>query len=330
MLPPAGRHCPSTVPAEEGRIEAAEPSPRAAVLTESSALREGLQRVLEAHGFRVGTAEGAAALLGAPHAPSLVLTDLRAAVRMGLVGQPRSSLVNLHPGAKAESLWVALVERPDDAAAALDAGALGALAAASTPVPNERDLDALVARLRHLIGEMAHVRQAIDTIAPASLRLTYLPRPDRNAEVIRFLGGDVRAHYVKPVGWAELQLALHEALANALEHGNLGITGEEKSEAMHAPGGVHALIRKRLDDAELAARTLHIEADYGVDSVTYRITDGGTGFDARRQSNAPMVPVTALHGRGLMLIRHVMDEVHWNDTGNCITMRRQVDRPEAS
>jgi anti-sigma regulatory factor (Ser/Thr protein kinase) len=155
------------------------------------------------------------------------------------------------------------------------------------------------------------------------VELGFHPRPGVNAEVIRFLLRDLQARLVgRRVPRTEIQLALHEALANALEHGNLGITFEEKSAALESPGGVRALVDDRLKDDHLAARLTHVRAQYTDTSVTYVVRDEGAGFDAGQRSAAPMAAATALHGRGIKLIQHVMDSVAWNHEGTEITMSR--------
>ena len=57
------------------------------------------------------------------------------------------------------------------------------------------------------------------------------------------------------------------------------------------------------------------------DSVRYVVTDCGSGFDPATLPD-PLAPANLARsfGRGLLLIRTFMDEVHHNDVGNEITM----------
>ncbi len=194
--------------------------------------------------------------------------------------------------------------------------------------------DGLVEREGVLVRWITTVRDTPE-VAPWVLRmerdlvsLRYTPRPGSNAEVVRFLLRDLDLrHAGRRLPTMEIQLALHEALANAMEHGNLGITFDEKSVAMETAGGVRALVDARLLDPKLAARSAHVRVRYDQEAIVYVIRDEGRGFDATGLGEAPMADATALHGRGLKMILHVMDEVRWSDDGTEITMSKRLDSP---
>jgi anti-sigma regulatory factor (Ser/Thr protein kinase) len=60
--------------------------------------------------------------------------------------------------------------------------------------------------------------------------------------------------------------------------------------------------------------------------VTYVISDDGSGFDTSSVPD-PTDPGNLIKpsGRGLMLMRTFMDEVHFNETGNQVTMLKRRD-----
>lgn len=94
-----------------------------------------------------------------------------------------------------------------------------------------------------------------------------------------------------------LRVALSEALVNAILYGN--------SE----------------DDAKgVAVRVL-----FGRHAIEMEVTDQGGGFDYRCLPD-PTLPANRLLpcGRGLFLIRQLVDELRFNDTGNsiCMILRR--------
>lgn len=88
-------------------------------------------------------------------------------------------------------------------------------------------------------------------------------------------------------------VALDEALANAIRHGN------------------------RNDPA----RTVCIRAELSPKEARFTIRDEGEGFD-RASVPDPLNPdnLFKTSGRGMMLIKHIMDEVHYNEQGNEITL----------
>jgi serine/threonine-protein kinase RsbW len=94
-----------------------------------------------------------------------------------------------------------------------------------------------------------------------------------------------------------LRVALAEALANAILYGNSGDRAKR----------VGVLVR------------------FGRHALEVEVSDEGGGFDYRGVPD-PTLPFTRLQprGRGLFLIRHLVDEVRFNDTGNsiCMILRR--------
>ena len=92
-----------------------------------------------------------------------------------------------------------------------------------------------------------------------------------------------------------IQLAYEEAIVNAIVHGN-----------------------RRATD-----KTVHVEMTCDTQRVRIQITDQGQGFDPDkvpdpRQDELLEDP----GGRGLLLIREIMSEVRYNETGNQITITK--------
>jgi CheY-like chemotaxis protein/anti-sigma regulatory factor (Ser/Thr protein kinase) len=115
--------------------------------------------------------------------------------------------------------------------------------------------------------------------------------------------------------------ALHEALVNAIEHGNL----ELSSQLREATDGSYArLAEQRCATSPYQDRRVRISVRQTRSRATYVIRDEGPGFDPSSLPD-PTDPANLekLSGRGLMLIRTFMDEVIFNDTGNQITMTKR-------
>ena len=90
-----------------------------------------------------------------------------------------------------------------------------------------------------------------------------------------------------------LRVGLAEALANAILYGN----------------------------ARDPSKRVTVEVAIQESSITARITDEGTGFDPRAVPD-PTLPENLLkaNGRGIFLMRKLLDEVHFNDQGNSVTL----------
>lgn len=94
------------------------------------------------------------------------------------------------------------------------------------------------------------------------------------------------------------RVGLTEALSNAVLYGN----GEDPS------------------------KRVRVEVVIGGTAITARVMDQGAGFDPRSVPD----PTTADNlcragGRGLFLMRQLLDEVHYNDQGNCVTLVLRFD-----
>jgi serine/threonine-protein kinase RsbW len=89
------------------------------------------------------------------------------------------------------------------------------------------------------------------------------------------------------------RVGLTEALSNAMLYGN----GHDPSKRVR----------------------VEISVDNG--AITARITDQGCGFDPAAVPD-PTAPENLMKpgGRGLFLMRELLDEVKFNDEGNCVTL----------
>jgi CheY-like chemotaxis protein/anti-sigma regulatory factor (Ser/Thr protein kinase) len=132
-----------------------------------------------------------------------------------------------------------------------------------------------------------------------------------------------RMHLCDENGLIRVAVALREALINAIYHGNLEIDSDlkEKDEKRY-----YALIAERRQQEPYQDRRVHVYAKESRREAVYVIRDEGPGFD-RSALTDPIDPINLekISGRGLLLIRTFMDEVHHNQSGNEITMVKQCD-----
>lgn len=117
-----------------------------------------------------------------------------------------------------------------------------------------------------------------------------------------------------------IAMAFHEALVNALEHGCLELDSSLKGDLFTGKDAFQALAQDRLADPAFKDRTVDVQVHMTPEAYQVVITDGGPGFDRSRISPMTDDSVGKLCGRGLAMIRMVMDEVDHNDQGNQIRM----------
>ncbi len=117
-------------------------------------------------------------------------------------------------------------------------------------------------------------------------------------------------------------IALHEALVNAIQHGNLEASSELRQ------GGddkrFQDLLAARRQLPPYRERRVRVRAVLNPREAVFEVADEGPGFDPNSLPD-PTDPANLerIGGRGLMLIRTFMDEVAFNEPGNRITMTKR-------
>ena len=95
-----------------------------------------------------------------------------------------------------------------------------------------------------------------------------------------------------------LRVGLTEALSNAMLYGN----------------------------AQDPTKRVRIELAFEEGSITARVMDEGAGFDpARIPDPTSSRNLEKSSGRGIYLMRQLLDEVHFNEAGNCVTLVLHVE-----
>ncbi|GAB4368922.1 MAG: hypothetical protein Kow0042_10370 [Calditrichia bacterium] len=121
----------------------------------------------------------------------------------------------------------------------------------------------------------------------------------------------------------QYELAFTETLINGIEHGNLELPSSIKGDDFLKLAEFEELKESRINDPEYANRHIHVIFECNPERFTLTIGDEGPGFDWRPylDSNHKITRVnTNPYGRGFMLIRHIIDEVHFNEKGNQVTL----------
>jgi serine/threonine-protein kinase RsbW len=103
-------------------------------------------------------------------------------------------------------------------------------------------------------------------------------------------------------GESDVEIALREALANAIVHGN------------HENPRKHVYVRFRCEP----------------DAVSFAVKDEGRGFDLNKITD-PTAPENtgAVHGRGVFLMKALMDEVRFEEGGVVVHMRKGARKSAA-
>jgi CheY-like chemotaxis protein/anti-sigma regulatory factor (Ser/Thr protein kinase) len=137
--------------------------------------------------------------------------------------------------------------------------------------------------------------------------------------LVRHLERDLVAlRLVLPQDLVQVGVALREALVNAVEHGSLELDSAQKESD---PQGYTALGHTRRALAPYRDRKVRVTVTTTDSAVRFQIRDEGPGFDPKTLPDPEdLANLERAYGRGLLLIRTFMDEVHHNAEGNEITL----------
>ena len=111
-------------------------------------------------------------------------------------------------------------------------------------------------------------------------------------------------------------IGLTELLVNAVEHGNLGITYEEKSN-LYASGGWNDEVQRRLSLAENASKRAEVSFERTDEAIRFVIRDQGNGFDWRGYMQIDPQRAFDTHGRGIAMANRLsFSRIEYRGSGN--------------
>lgn len=148
------------------------------------------------------------------------------------------------------------------------------------------------------IGTFICDNDSADIVIYADLLVTYLTNTSRIDMDGKFL----------------LQTSLMEMLLNALEHGNCGITYDEKSRWLESGHDILELIANRNRQSEINCKKITIDYNACVKETNFCIKDEGIGFDWRAMLEKDIQP--DLHGMGIKMTERMVKHLSYNEKGN--------------
>ena len=282
-------------------------------------VRDELGGLLEDEGYEVITgADGEEGLqLFRSEGPDMVITDVRMPRRDGLS-------VALTIRQEGPGVPVSVITGHGNEAMAIRALRAGVTDFIKKPVRLE-DLITALARMEAARRPADLLAELPDTVRVVSRSWTYEAGNDLQAipifidTLLEQCGQGIEAMAVM-----ELSLALRELVVNAVEHGNLGISYEEKTRALEG-GSFEALLAARVAAPPYRDRRVKVVATRAERRLRFTITDQGQGFDWVAMPDPSEVPdLLSLHGRGVLLSRLSVDSLRFNEAGNEVTIEKLV------
>jgi DNA-binding response OmpR family regulator len=178
----------------------------------------------------------------------------------------------------------------------------------------------------------AIVRAAVETVEQRR-KLERLARETRDAVrllekgVFRFRTIEeaelLAVHLASACGHTDLSLGLRELLVNAVEHGNLGITYDEKGRLLQE-GTLARECRRRLSLPEYRNRHVEVTLQRKPHAMAIHVKDEGPGFDFEKYQTIDEARLFDSHGRGVLVASATLD-LEYLPPGN----RAEVSLPVA-
>lgn len=128
----------------------------------------------------------------------------------------------------------------------------------------------------------------------------------------------------KPKEASEVILAMSEVLLNAVEHGIYGIDKATKAKLIE-----DGIFDESLDMLECQNTDKYIDIVFNIEMTRRgklfraKITDPGQGFDVCSLRQLVVNP-KSFNGRGIMIIKKLLDRFYYNEKGNSITIRKLI------
>jgi len=111
---------------------------------------------------------------------------------------------------------------------------------------------------------------------------------------------------------------LFELLVNAIEHGNLNLSYQDKTR-LQAEGAWETELERRQADPAISARTVAVDFTKTPQSISFTIVDQGNGFDWGHFRDTESMSYLESHGRGILIARKLsFDQVEYQGVGNIV------------
>lgn len=124
---------------------------------------------------------------------------------------------------------------------------------------------------------------------------------------------------------AGIRIGLREILINAIEHGNLGISFDEKSAAINS-GEYYQLIAERQRDPRYRDRKVTIIYSLSKRRASFLVRDEGGGFDFEDILQQEPMPTDVYHGRGIAIACRFFDTVRYRGRGNEVVLIKNFEQ----
>lgn len=186
-------------------------------------------------------------------------------------------------------------------------------------ITDATEVDFIIKRLSHAVQEVEKndmLKQVIDYVTLEKKELT-LGNDRRLIRPTALYLTNLIANSQGSLKKGSMELALEEAITNAIIHGNLEVSSKLKEEDYDL---FEQAVGERINTTPFGGRKVNIRYDYDRLSAVFRIEDEGPGFDWSHFLGKEVDQGLLPHGRGIIIIRTFASTVAYNEAGNVITL----------
>ncbi|MBP7284037.1 MAG: ATP-binding protein [Leptospiraceae bacterium] len=129
--------------------------------------------------------------------------------------------------------------------------------------------------------------------------------------------------YIDAADAFNVRICVREIIINSIEHGNLNIDYETKTELRKTKGGYFKFLQERQNDPMYKNRRVTVWYSLKADRVSFLVKDEGKGFDHQKllADNSENANKNFLdHGRGIFMTKNTFDRIKYNHLGNKVLL----------
>lgn len=128
----------------------------------------------------------------------------------------------------------------------------------------------------------------------------------------------------------QIGVGLFELMMNAIEHGNLGITYDEKTDYINR-GVLPQEIERRLEDDRYKNKFVRVIVQTTINEIKVHISDMGAGFNFEDYLEFSVERAMDNHGRGIMMANKLsFDGLYYSNGGTSVTAIKNLNHNQAT
>ena len=281
------------------------------IVEDDLASSEMLRLSLEKEGYECYMADNGnrALQMHAEYKPDLIISDVRMPEMDGMELLERLRSIE-------EETIIIIVTGHSNEDLALRSLELGANNYIKKPL-NLAELKLIIRRYSNILESKSLSKQLPELIEDRTLTLELPTSTHIISSVIDYFQDKI-SYFYSAKQMFQIELGLTELITNAIEHGNLGISKEDKSQALK-DNALESLYEERLKVPQYAQRTARVIFKQTKTYCSWQIIDQGEGFSWKTLPNPTHLSnIGDLHGRGVFLSRLQFDELEYFGTGNTV------------